>query len=227
FDDLFRGVRYEPGDVAVDVDCGTGRWTRELSRRGLRACGFDVAPTMVSRAQELAPRILFTVASAACLPVASASQQVATSVTVLHHLPPEEQSAAVAELARVLRPGGWCLAVVLLDSLPSGRWCYPRNQSVWLELFRDHGLRAVRWRREEFLTPAILLQWFARGLAATLGRSHARGERPGVVARYGGKLYQGLHRLSVGASYPLEAAAATWFPNAPSTGLAALFVKEP
>ena len=39
-------------------------------------------------------------------PWSPASVQVAASITVIHHLEPHDQEAAVAELARVVRPGG-------------------------------------------------------------------------------------------------------------------------
>lgn len=224
---LFRQVEIQPGDPGADIGCGTGRWTKELAARDLAARGFDVSPAMVERARELAPQISFDVAPATAIPLPAASQKVVTCITVLHHLSYDQQSSAVAELSRVLRPGGACVTAVLLDRLPGGRWCYPRSKSGWQRLFGEHGLRAIEHRGEEFLTPGILLQWVAGGLTALRhGSSTAStigaGSGPGAAAA----LYRTIHRLAVLASYPLEALLSERWPQGPSTGIASLYVKE-
>jgi SAM-dependent methyltransferase len=224
---LFRLVEFQPGDPAADIGCGTGRWAKELATRGLAARGFDISPAMVERARELAPQISFDVAPATDLPLPTASQKVVTCITVLHHLSYEQQSSAAAELSRVLLPGGACVIAVLLDRLPGGRWCYPRSRSGWELLFAEHGLQAIEHRAEEFLTPAILLQWVGAGLAALRhGSSTAStsgvGSGPGAAAA----LYRAFHRLAVLVSYPIEALLSERWSQGPSTGVASLYVKE-
>lgn len=226
-DRLLHRVSFEPGDPAVDVGCGTGRWTKELAVRGLAARGFDVSPAMVERARELAPGVEFEVASATELPLPSASQSVVTCVTVLHHLSYDQQAEAVSELSRVLAPGGSCIAAVLLNRLPSGKWCYPRSKRGWEGLFREHGLRAVTHRGEEFPTPALLLQWAAGALAALRrGASTASTTGAGSGTGIGSAAYRALHRTAVLASYPLESIFSALWPGGPATGLASLYVKE-
>src|SRR3954462_11616537 len=82
FPRLVRRAFFVPRDPAVDVGCGTGRWTRELAACGLATPGVDVAPIMVARAQELAPGLSFDVASATELPFADGSQQLVACITV-------------------------------------------------------------------------------------------------------------------------------------------------
>jgi ubiquinone/menaquinone biosynthesis C-methylase UbiE len=223
---LLSSIDYRPGDPAVDVGCGTGRWTRALRGLGLESRGFDVAPGMVERAQELSPDISFDVAPAHKMPLPAASQQLVTCVTVLHHLIPEQQELAVAEFARVLRPGGWCITISLIDTLPSGAWCFPRTRASWIDLFEGNGFQSVRHLGEEFLTPAILLQWMAAGCAAIL-RGPTSGSDRWVGAGSGplSALYRLIHHGAVLASYPLEAAASGWWPTAPSSGVASLWRK--
>jgi SAM-dependent methyltransferase len=182
---------------------------------------------MVERAQELSPDISFAVAPAGELPLPSASQQIVTSVTVLHHLTLEQQELAVAEIARVLRPGGWCATISLLDTLPSGAWCFPRDRAGWVGLFERNGLHPVRHLGEEFLTPGILAQWVAAGSAAIL-RGPSSGSDRWVGAGEGpmSALYRLIHHGAVLASYPLEAAASRWWPTAPSSGLASLWQRN-
>jgi hypothetical protein len=148
-------------------------------------------------------------------------------VTVLHHLTPDQQELAVAEIARILRLGGWCVTICLLDTLPSGAWCFPRDRTGWIGLFERNGLAAVRHLGEEFLTPAIVAQWVAAGCASIL-RGSSSGSDQWVGAGGGpiSALYRALHRAAVFASYPLEAAESRWWPTAPSCGLASLWRKE-
>jgi SAM-dependent methyltransferase len=224
---LIDRVPLEPGAPAVDVGCGTGRWTRALTDRGLDARGFDLSPTMIERAADLVPDADFGVAPATALPVGDESQQLVTAMTVLHHLPPGDQSTAVAEIARVLRPGGACVALVLLDAIPGGAWCFPRSRPGWEELFGSHGLRPIHHIGEEFLTPAIVLHLLAQGLAA---RRHggSAGSDPGIGSTTTrlASLYRAIERFAVVLSYPLEGALQRWWPRGPSTGVASLYAKE-
>ncbi len=136
FSRLLAKAAFRQGDPALDIGCGTGRWTRALADAGLQVSGYDVSTSMVARAREISPHLKFDVASATSPLLDAASVQVAASVyPVIHHLEPHDQDAAVAELARVVRPGGSPLVIALLDTIPSGAWCYNRSRKDWLRLF--------------------------------------------------------------------------------------------
>jgi ubiquinone/menaquinone biosynthesis C-methylase UbiE len=224
---LLAAVPLVAGDPAADVGCGTGRWTRWLASRGLVATGFDISPTMVDKARELAPSLPFTVASATSLPLADESQAWVVSVTVLHHLPYERQAAAVAEARRILRPGGRYLTVALLTTLPSGHWCFPRSRRGWNGLFAGQGFELLAQTGEEFVTPAVVTQWAAAGFRALrTGVSRASDGAPGVGSGRGSRAYEALLRAAVTASYPLERALADRWPGGPATGLASLHIRR-
>jgi ubiquinone/menaquinone biosynthesis C-methylase UbiE len=93
---------------ALDVGCGTGFLSLELSRRGHRVVGVDLAPTMLelagqkAQAQGLAVR--FEAADAENLPYPAGSFDLVISRHVLWTLP--HPQAAVDDWLRVLRPGG-------------------------------------------------------------------------------------------------------------------------
>jgi SAM-dependent methyltransferase len=224
---LLSRVEASPGDPAIDIGCGTGRWTRQLATRGFAARGFDMAPSMVERAREISPRLQFDVAPATRLPVPDASQQLACCVAVLHHLPKEEQPGAVSEVRRVLRPGGSLVLVVLRNTLPAGTWCFPRSRKGWRQLLAEHDMHAVIEAGQEFLTPALMLHWLAGGLAAERG-GPSRGSQEAAEAGEGlaSRCYRGLLRVAIAASYPLEGAASRWFPRAPAFGLGGVYVKR-
>jgi SAM-dependent methyltransferase len=226
-DRLARAVPLTAGSPAVDVGCGTGRWTRWLASRGLAAAGFDISPTMVERARQLDPSLPFGVASATSLPLADESQEWVVSVTVLHHLPHERQAEAVAEARRVLRPGGKYLTLVLLSTLPAGHWCFPRTRRGWSRLFAGQGFEPVAQAGEEFITPAVLTQWAAAGVRAVrAGISRASDGAPGTGSGMGSRAYQALLRAAVATSYPLERALADRWPAGPATGLVSLHIRR-
>jgi len=96
----------------VDIGCGDGTWTRFLAEAGAHVVGFDPNPRQLDRAVAT-PRVAderFASAGAEALPLEDASQDVALLFNSLHHVPPDLMAAAVAEAARVTRPGGRVVA---------------------------------------------------------------------------------------------------------------------
>ncbi len=105
------GVR--AGDLLLDVGAGTGRHAREAAHRGARVIALDL------RARDLrtADGAHLVQGDALALPFPDATFDRLIASEVLEHVP--EDGAAIAELRRVLKPGG-SLAV----SVP--RW-YPER----------------------------------------------------------------------------------------------------
>ncbi|MEA2287190.1 MAG: hypothetical protein QOJ21_3233 [Solirubrobacteraceae bacterium] len=94
--------------VVVDVGCGTGSLVRRLTRRGAEVIGVEVGEESLRRARERAPVAdeRYEHAGAEALPLADASADMVLFVNSLHHVPVDALDAALAEAARVLRPGG-------------------------------------------------------------------------------------------------------------------------
>jgi SAM-dependent methyltransferase len=90
--------------AVLDAGCGTGELCRRLTDRGARVSGIDVCPGLIARARSLAPETGLAQADAHALPFDSGRFDLATSVLVLHYL--QAPGRALAELARVVRPGG-------------------------------------------------------------------------------------------------------------------------
>lgn len=101
-------------ETVVDVGCGNGRYLAALRGRGHRGlvAGVDLAPGMLREVLAGAPAQPLLRADAARLPLAGAGADVALAMHMLYHVPVPRQ--AVAELRRVVRPGG--RALVLLNT---------------------------------------------------------------------------------------------------------------
>jgi SAM-dependent methyltransferase len=94
----------------LEVGCGTGVLTRTLARwpNVNKVIGVDTAPSLLSKARELAaalPNLTFREADARSLPFEDEAFDVVVFHTTLTHVPDPE--LALAEAFRVLRPLGW------------------------------------------------------------------------------------------------------------------------
>lgn len=100
-----------PGEVAVDVGAGTGLLTLALAERGVDVWAIDIAPSMcdylkTKAASARLDNINVGVASAVSLPLVDGCADVVVSNYCFHHLPNDEKELALAEVHRVLKPGG-------------------------------------------------------------------------------------------------------------------------
>lgn len=94
----------------IELGCGNARLARALVQRcaGAQVVGLEVDE--VQHAQNVAnpqQRLVFMSGSAEAVPFPDASFDGALMLKSLHHVPLDAMDAAVAEVARVVRPGGW------------------------------------------------------------------------------------------------------------------------
>ncbi len=98
--------RFGSGRDVAEIGCGTGLLLERFARFARRAEGIDLSPGMLEKAK--ARGLTVQQASATELPWADASFDVACSFKVLAHVPEVDQ--ALAEMTRVVRPGGHVIA---------------------------------------------------------------------------------------------------------------------
>ena len=102
---LVSCVEAGTGDRALDVATGTGLVVAELIRqKGCTVVGLDQSPEMLAVARERLPDVELVEASAESLPFADKSFDALTFTYLLRYV--DDPGGTLAELARVVRPGG-------------------------------------------------------------------------------------------------------------------------
>ncbi|HWG34374.1 MAG TPA: class I SAM-dependent methyltransferase [Gemmatimonadaceae bacterium] len=105
--------------TVLDVGCGSGQtlaWVRQ-THPGWAALGLDISEDALSDARN--EHIDLVLASATNIPLARASADLVIALDVLHHLPVDGGDvAALGEIMRVLKPGGYLLFRTNAQSFP-------------------------------------------------------------------------------------------------------------
>jgi arsenite methyltransferase len=142
------------GGVALDVGSGPGSVTASLAHAagpdGL-ALGVDISEAMLARAvrAHAGPQVGFLRADAQQLPLRDQTVDAAVSIAVMQLIP--DPAAALAEIARVLRPGGRLAVMVPTLRPPVDVWQILPNGGAHVfsedevgDILEDHGFSSVR-----------------------------------------------------------------------------------
>ncbi|MEJ2816179.1 class I SAM-dependent methyltransferase [Caulobacter sp. CCG-8] len=177
---------------ALDVGCGEGRLCRMLSGFGVETIGLDPTQALLDQARRSHPEGRYVEGVAEALPFEDAGFDLVVSCLSLIDIPGFE--AAIAEMARVLAPGGTLFvanltsfATARIDAPILERWVnspgvridrYLEQRSSW-EAWR--GIRIVNWHRPlsaymaAFLGAGLRLTHFDE--PAPVGGDPAKAER--------------------------------------------------
>jgi SAM-dependent methyltransferase len=122
------------GKRVIDVGCGDGGLARLMARFGAHVLGVECSPRQLAKARAAAKvadeEIVEGVGQA--LPADDESADVVVFFNSLHHIPIAFQAKALAEAARVLRPGG---EVYVSEPLPWGAFfeaVQPIDDETWV-----------------------------------------------------------------------------------------------
>ena len=149
----------------LDLGCGPGLWLGRIEAAGHTPLGLEPDPSRAAAAYRSAPVV---VADAAAIPFGDATVGVVWCLHVLHHV--VDPSVVLAEVVRVLRPGGRLLLAESVEDNPlirlaRNRW--PQWEGVAVRsrfraaelnrLLAGAGLDVVAWRQHGALSPAALV----------------------------------------------------------------------
>lgn len=131
---------------ALDIGCGEGRFCRKLTALDIATIGIDPTAGLITEAQRLDPNGDYRIAAAEALPLADAAFDLV--VCYLSLIDIDDLPAAVAEITRVLAPGG-TLLIANLTSFNTARsgdaeQTYLDEFAAW-EKWR--GIRVKNWHR--------------------------------------------------------------------------------
>jgi len=109
--DVFFELLPAPGRRTLDLGCGEGRLSRDLKELGHDVVGVDLSPTLLAAARSADASIETRLADAAALPFGDGAFDLVVAFMSLQDV--ENLDGAVAEIGRVLEPGGrLCVAIV-------------------------------------------------------------------------------------------------------------------
>ena len=159
-------------EVVVDVGAGEGQISRLASAGGSMVIGVDPAAAQLVEAAARGEGPSYVGGAASLLPFRSASADVVVACLVFEHI--EDVDTAIAEVGRILRPGGWFMFLLnhpLLQTPGSG----------WID---DHILEEQYWRigaylvedtTEEEVDPGVFIPFVHRPLSRYINAMAANG----------------------------------------------------
>lgn len=96
-----------PGDRVLDLGCGNGRVADVVNEIKGRYVGVDASEALLRHARELHPEQSFVLGNMRDIPFPDASFEYVLMIASFHHIPSAAyRYAALAEVSRVLTPGG-------------------------------------------------------------------------------------------------------------------------
>jgi SAM-dependent methyltransferase len=165
--------------VALDLCCGSGELTAKLAEKGYRAYGVDISSTFIGQSGEEAAG--YVQGDVNAVPFADGSAALVCSIDSLQYF--ADPGATLAEMARLLQPGGTLILSCQNNYNPAGikKWIMERltgkTWSPWLvhpienhitypwliQTLRVQGLEVEYMRGQQFLTAWVgLLPGFIR-----------------------------------------------------------------
>jgi SAM-dependent methyltransferase len=155
------------GRRLLDLGCGRGRWLEFFAARGATVAGIDISGDAARLCG--GKRLAVCQGSIVALPFADDSVEVVSSITVIQHIVPNDQEAAIREVERVLKPGGY--AILLENTSEDSSWhVWGMPVWRWVSLFDRSRLILLE---NHYYVPLFRLLWRIRLVAGRRGVRNA------------------------------------------------------
>jgi len=146
---MMARVRNRNFEFALDVGCGEGRFCRMLQSAGIQTIGIDPTEVLIEQARSLDPAGDYRLGRAEAMRLANESFDLVVSYLTLIDI--ADARAAIAEMERVLRPGGTLLIANLnpfnTAGMPDGwRRCLDGRVRFTLDNYLEERAEWVSWR---------------------------------------------------------------------------------
>ncbi|MCC7418396.1 MAG: class I SAM-dependent methyltransferase [Acidobacteria bacterium] len=152
------------GAVVLDYCCGNGLDAVDLARHGAaRIVGIDISEVSIGNCRALAraagvdDRVRFEAMDAEALAFPDGTFDLVTEYGVLHHL---DLDRSMAEIVRVLKPGGHFLGTETLGHNPLIRWYRQRTPELRTEWEAQHILTRASFERMQRYFDRVELRFF-------------------------------------------------------------------
>jgi ubiquinone/menaquinone biosynthesis C-methylase UbiE len=145
------------GATVLELGCGNAEFSRRLVQRtvvaSVTALEVDEVQHRLNLEAPRHPRLTLRLGAAESIPFPQGEFDVVLMMKSLHHVPPRAMDAALAEIRRVLKPGGW-----LYVSEP----VYAGALNEIIRLFHDEGsVRAAAYEALKRAGERGVLEWVA------------------------------------------------------------------
>lgn len=186
--DRFLELVPAPGRLTLDIGCGEGRLSRDLTALGHKVVGIDSSATMIAAARDLSPELEFVEADAAHMPIEDESVDLAVAFMSLMDI--DDMEGAILETKRVLASDGR-LVIAVVHPINSGHRVEREHPERPLELVHDYFERrhytdtiARDGLAMTFESVHLTLQDYFEALAAAAFVVEALREIPGTSERW-------------------------------------------
>jgi SAM-dependent methyltransferase len=142
-------AKLQAGSQVLDIGCGTGRWLRRYNDLGYQPTGIDLTAGMLSLARKNRTRSPLVGGESFRLPFKDSSFDAVSDITVIQHQEPTSQAQSIAEMLRVLKPGGRLILIELIRG--KGNHIFPLSPRNWITAVTSSGASLVDWFGQEFM----------------------------------------------------------------------------
>lgn len=147
YNKLFDLIPPRENGRALDVGCGAGRWCRFLTEHGYQTTGIDLQKELTEINRKRYPDCNFI-----CIPIQDYHTKerfnLISSVTVLQHIPFEEQDTVIHKLRELTEDNGF--AIVLENIQHQGQHVFSNTIEEWQKKFHNAGFSTVAVQRYDY-----------------------------------------------------------------------------